>query len=146
MKSTLLCLLLMMAPGTYAQSNLWENPSVVDEGKEPPRADFVPYETEKQVVENVKWNSPYVKSLNGMYKFHFSQNVSQRPIRFYEEDLDDSRWKTIRVPGNWELQGFGIPVYTNNKYIFSRNPPLVRTSRSPCTSASSGKLTEAKAS
>ena len=125
MKSTLLCLLLMMAPGTYAQSNLWENPSVVDEGKEPPRADFVPYETEKQVVENVKWNSPYVKSLNGMYKFHFSQNVSQRPIRFYEEDLDDSRWKTIRVPGNWELQGFGIPVYTNNKYIFSRNPPLV---------------------
>ena len=112
MKSTLLCLLLMMAPGTYAQSNLWENPSVVDEGKEPPRADFVPYETEKQVVENVKWNSPYVKSLNGMYKFYFSQNVSQRPIRFYEEDLDDSRWKTIRVPGNWELQGFGIPVYT----------------------------------
>lgn len=128
MKNTLLCLLFTITSGAYAQStlsNLWENPSVVDEGKEPPRANFVPYATETQVIENVKWNSPYVKSLNGTYKFHFSENVSQRPVNFYEENLDDSQWKTIQVPSNWELQGFGTPVYTNNKYVFQRNPPFV---------------------
>lgn len=125
MKNTLLCLFFAIASGAYAQGNLWETPSVVDEGKEPPRADFVPYATEAQIVENVKWNSPYVRSLNGMYKFHFSENVSQCPLDFYKENLDDSQWKAIQVPGNWELQGFGVPVYTNNKYIFARNPPLV---------------------
>lgn len=125
MKNTLLCLLFTLASGAYAQNNLWETPSVVDEGKEPPRANFVPYATETQLVEDVKWNSPYVKSLNGVYRFRFSENVSQRPLNFYKEELDDSRWATVKVPGNWELQGFGVPVYTNNKYIFPRNPPFV---------------------
>jgi beta-galactosidase len=106
-----------------AQTTFWENPKIVDEGKEPPRADFVPYADINQLVEDNKMTSPYIKSLNGTWKFSFAENVATRIVDFYKENLDDSYWKSIQVPGSWETQGFGIPVYTNITYIFPKNPP-----------------------
>jgi beta-galactosidase len=105
--------------------NFWENPSIVDEGKEPPRADFIPYDNLQQLLADDKFASPYVKSLNGVWKFYFAENVASRPVDFYSESLDESAWKDIKVPASWETQGFGIPVYTNSPYIFPLNPPYV---------------------
>ncbi|MDR0725201.1 MAG: beta-galactosidase, partial [Prevotellaceae bacterium] len=105
--------------------NSWESPSIVDEGKEPPRADFVPYADLSQLLADNKFASPYVKSLNGTWKFHFAENVATRPVDFYSENLDENAWKNIRVPASWETQGFGVPVYTNSPYIFPLNPPYV---------------------
>ncbi|GHT71519.1 beta-galactosidase [Bacteroidia bacterium] len=109
----------------FAQKNFWENSKFIDEGKEPARADFVPYAGVNQLVEDTKMASPYVKSLNGTWKFSFAENVATRIVDFYKESLDDSYWKSIQVPGSWETQGFGVPVYTNITYIFPKNPPYM---------------------
>jgi beta-galactosidase len=106
-------------------SNPWETPAIVDEGKEPPRADFTPYATREQALEDDIQASPLVKSLNGVWKFHFAERVAERPVDFYSEALDDGAWHDIRVPASWETQGFGVPVYTNSPYIFPLNPPYV---------------------
>jgi beta-galactosidase len=105
--------------------NFWENPSIVDEGKEPPRADFIPYADLSQLLADDKFASPYVQSLNGVWKFYFAENVASRPVDFYSENSDESAWKDIRVPASWETQGFGVPVYSNSRYIFPANPPYV---------------------
>jgi beta-galactosidase len=105
--------------------NFWEAPSIVDEGKEPPRSDFIPYSNLSQLLADDKFASPYVKSLNGVWKFYFVENVATRPVDFYSENLNESAWKDIRVPASWETQGFGTPVYSNSAYIFPANPPYV---------------------
>jgi beta-galactosidase len=119
----------LYASNTFGQNsvsgNFWENPSIVDEGKESPRADFVPYASLSQLLADDKFASPYVKSLNGIWKFRFAENVATRPADFYSENLDESAWNDIKVPASWETQGFGVPVYTNSPYIFPLNPPYV---------------------
>jgi beta-galactosidase len=119
----LLCLL--WSANAFAQTNFWEDPRIVDEGKEPARAYFIPYASSSQVDTDDKFDSPYVKSLNGTWKFHFAENVAQRPSGFYSVNTDDSSWKDIQVPGSWDTQGFGVPVYSNSPYIFPANPPYV---------------------
>ncbi|MDR2139887.1 MAG: DUF4981 domain-containing protein [Tannerella sp.] len=125
MKKYFFLLFLLGSPVTFAQTHFWEDPRIVDEGKEPARAYFIPYADAAQVERDDKFESPYVKSLNGTWKFHFAENVGRQPTNFHEEHLDDASWKDIQVPGSWETQGFGIPVYTNIKYIFPVNPPYV---------------------
>lgn len=121
----LLLFICLIPLGLFAQNNFWEDPTLVDEGKEPGRADFVPYANMQQVIENKPQSSPYVKSLNGTWKFTFAEKVSERVTDFYRINLDETTWKAILVPGSWELQGFGIPVYSNSDYIFPVNPPYV---------------------
>lgn len=116
---------LLLAATLQAQTNFWENPKLVNEGVEKPRATFVPYEGKTQAMSGDKFNTPYVHSLNGTWRFKFSAKPSERPMNFYETDYKEYDWHNIEVPSNWELQGFGIPVYTNINYIFPENPPFV---------------------
>jgi beta-galactosidase len=125
MKNFTLIVLLACSSRLFGQANFWENPAIVDEGKEPARADFIPYANLNQLLADNKFASPYVKSLNGVWKFNFVEKVAQRPVDFYTESLNDALWKDIQVPGSWETQGFGIPVYTNARYIFPPNPPYL---------------------
>ena len=60
------------------------------------------------------------KSLNGDWKFNWSKNPAQRPVDFYQNSFDDREWNSIPVPSNWEMQGYGIPVYTNVIYPFDK--------------------------
>ena len=68
-------------------------------------------------------------SLNGMWKFKWVENADQRPEDFYKTDIDDSQWKVIPIPGNWELNGFGDPEYVNTGFgwrgHFNEQPPAV---------------------
>ena len=75
--------------------------------------------------------SPYYQSLNGTWKFDFVKKPEDRPKDFYKTNFDDSKWDTITVPANWELEGFGIPIYTNIDYPFPKNPPFVDNSYNP---------------
>ena len=125
MKHIVSVIFLFCACNIFAQKNFWENPELVDEGKEPARAYFIPYGNLNQVINDNKFSSPYVHSLNGTWKFSFAENVASRPTDFHSVQLDDSRWSTIQVPGSWETQGFGVPVYTNIPYIFPKNPPFL---------------------
>jgi len=76
-------------------------------------------------------NSSHIQVLNGIWKFSFAGKVADRPTDFFEPGLNDSNWKNILVPGSWETQGFGIPVYTNIDYIFPENPPFVNNNDLP---------------
>ena len=78
-----------------------------------------------------KTESKYFLSLDGTWKFNWVANADQRPTDFYKEDLDDSKWKTMNVPGNWEMNGFGDPEYVNVGFgwrgPFDQQPPAVPT-------------------
>ncbi len=68
-------------------------------------------------------------SLDGTWKFKWVANADERPTDFYKTDLDDSSWGTIAMPGNWEMNGFGQPVYVNTGFAwrghFDQQPPAV---------------------
>ncbi len=106
--------------------NDWENPGVAGKNKEPPHCTFIPYSDVPTALENVPSLSPFYISLNGKWKFNWVRKPSKRPVGFYKEDYDVSQWDDIIVPGNWELQGFGIPIYTNVLYPFDpADPPNI---------------------
>lgn len=105
----------------------WENPAIVDIGKEPPHAFFVPLANANETNES----SSRVISLNGNWKFHYTDKPADRPLDFFKTGFNDAAWKSIAVPSNWELQGFGIPIYTNITYPFPKNPPFIDHSYNP---------------
>ena len=107
----------------YAQQlNDWENPEVIGINKEKPHA--------YGFLSGEKANNPTIQSLNGIWKFKWSPNPESRPNDFYSENYSTANWDNIVVPGNWELQGFGTPIYTNINYPFKRDQPKV-TSEPP---------------
>jgi beta-galactosidase len=109
----------------HSQTPEWENPGIFGINKEPARSTALPYNNESQAIANVYSGSPYYLSLDGSWKFNWNQTPEAKPIGFYAEGYDVSKWDNIQVPGNWELQGFGVPVYTNITYPHPRNPPYI---------------------
>lgn len=112
----------------------WENPRVFGINKEPAHATFVPYADEASARRGALAyapgaapapNSPFVQSLNGMWKFNWVKEPSARPVDFYKPEFDVSKWKEIRVPSNWEFQGYGTPIFLNIIYPFKRDAPRV---------------------
>ncbi len=107
------------------KTNDWENPAMIGRDKEPAHCTYIPYVDTETALKNTPSQSPYYLSLNGTWKFNWVRNPSERPVNFYKDDYNASQWNDIAVPGNWELQGFGIPVYTNTDYLFPANPPHI---------------------
>jgi beta-galactosidase len=103
----------------------WENPSVVERNKEPAHCTYIPFSDLRAAVKNDPQSSPFLISLNGIWKFNWVRKPSDRPHDFYREKFDVSHWDDIAVPGNWELQGFGTPIYTNTDYPFPADPPHI---------------------
>lgn len=103
----------------------WENPAVFAIHKEAPHTHFVPFENEIQALTFDRTQSPFFQLLNGQWKFKLKNNPLHTPIEFSNIDFDDSTWNTIPVPSNWQLQGHGIPRYTNMNHPFEANPPFV---------------------
>jgi len=106
-------------------SNEWENPQVFERNKEAGRSTFILYENQTLAKANNPEKSAFYKSLNGSWKFDIVKNPSQRPLNFFAADLNDTNWKQIEVPSNWELKGYDIPIYTNIVYPFPKNPPFI---------------------
>ena len=95
----------------------WENPQVIGINKEAYHATLT--------LPSRKSECEEIVSLNGMWKFHWVGNPSERPEDFYAEDFDASAWDEVVVPGNWQMQGYGIPIYTNWTYPFKKDYPYV---------------------
>ena len=100
-----------------AQPHDWENPSVLGINK-------LPYHSTLQLPSKEK-DCKEIQSLNGTWKFHWSKDPESRPVDFYKDDFDVTHWDDITVPGNWQLQGFGKPIYVNMQYPFRRDRPKV---------------------
>ena len=66
--------------------------------------------------------------LNGQWNFNWNEDMKERPTDFYGLSYDDDGWDTIPVPGMWELNGYGDPVYLNIGYAwkgqYANNPPF----------------------
>lgn len=131
----LLCLLAVCGTTVFGQeksnTNDWENPGVFQINREPARAAFLPYADEASAISDNYASSPWYFSLNGKWKFLWSPTPDQRPKDFYKSDYNTTNWKEIPVPSNWELNGFGIPIYTNITYPFERNPPFINHADNP---------------
>jgi len=108
-----------------AAQNIWENPTVYEENKEKPHTSFMLYQQAADVNADDFAASAWYQSLNGTWKFVYAANVESSLKDFYSDAVNTQSWKNIPVPSNWELQGFGTPIYTNITYPFPKNPPYV---------------------
>ena len=125
MKRTILSLLLCLSltslhAQTEADLNAWNDVNVYEINRLYPRTNVIPV--------GEQWS----QCLNGDWKFHWVDSPSKAPIGFYKEDYNASGWKTIKVPANWELNGYGTPVYVNVDNEFRPNePPFAPTVDNP---------------
>jgi len=116
-----------------AQTHDWENPAVFERQRQPPHASYVPFSTLDGALSFDRGRSPYLLSLNGSWQFHWAPKPSERPVDFHRPGFDVSDWDEIEVPGNWELQGYGVPIYLDAGLPFASepDPPFVNHDDNP---------------
>ena len=117
MKRILAAVLVLVSIGLSAKNlEPWQDPEVYELNRLPMRASFTTHQQQTQ-------------SLNGRWRFHWSETVASRLRGFEAVNYDDSRWAEMPVPGLWELNGYGDPVYVNIGYAwkgqYENNPPVV---------------------
>ena len=108
--------LTLLAATAAAQQHDWENQYVLSINREPARASFTPYQDKPGDMS---------RSLDGMWKFNWTRTPGEQPKDFYRTDFNDSAWKTFPVPGDWEMNGYGTPIYSSSGYTFKIDPPFV---------------------
>ncbi len=94
----------------------WEDQHVLSINREPARADFMPF---------VSTVGDSQISLDGMWRFSWTKTFEEREPEFYKTNFNDKRWRDFPVPANWEVNGFGTPVYISAGYPFKIDPPRV---------------------
>jgi beta-galactosidase len=130
------CVLLAVCAAVWAQAPDWENETVIGINKEAGRATglsfssvdtaIAAYDLKRPADALKKWTaSPFYQSLNGQWKFHWVKQPSERPMDFYTPSYDVTAWDSIEVPSNWELKGYGTPIYSNITYPHLRQPPKI---------------------
>lgn len=137
MKRLFLCAfaLVMGASAMAADDPKWQDPNVFEENRLPMRSTFIVAPTAEQAPGVHDFTaSPLYKSIGGLWKFYWTENATDpQPKDFFAQDFDDSAWKSMPVPGMWEMNGFGDPLYSNDGYawqnFYKKNPPYVPTER-----------------
>lgn len=132
MKKITLALLMLLggALGASAQTfKEWKDPKINAINRLPMHADFFPFQSEAEALAGNKESAQNFLSLNGYWDFLFVEHAHERPEDFFKLNYKPSGWKKMPVPGVWELNGFGDPLYTNVPYPWSNQspntPPLV---------------------
>lgn len=129
---TALLLTFFLMNNTFGQSLAeLEEETFLGRNTTAPHATLMPYASKILAIEGDRYSSSYCQMLNGKWHFKWSPDPASRPVDFYKKDFDDSDWKTIDVPSNWQLQGFGIPLYSNRPFPFVKNPPRVMDEPDP---------------
>ena len=118
----------LSATGTVSGQEMtlipWQDNHINSISRLPSRASSVPYATAEEALAG-KAENPWTVSLNGEWKFCFTEDISRRPERFHETGFDCSGWDSIEVPSCWEMKGYGYPIYTNIPYPFPFRPPYI---------------------
>ncbi|GAA5510205.1 glycoside hydrolase family 2 TIM barrel-domain containing protein [Novipirellula caenicola] len=119
-----ICLCCYTTPAT-AEPHDWENEQIVSQNKQPPRATSLPFADRESAIQATPEATPYFQSLNGIWKFNWVKQPSDRPVDFYRPDFDVRQWDDLAVPSNWQMHGYGVPLYSNIPYPFKKDPPRV---------------------
>lgn len=121
--------LTLCSTSLLAQKNEWLDPLVNEINRLPMHSNYFAYETESLALKGVKENSTNFMTLNGLWKFFWVKNADMRSTDFAAVNYNDKGWTEMPVPGMWELNGFGDPVYVSGGYAWSNqfrnNPPEV---------------------
>lgn len=137
MKRLLLCAV-AFAVGVNAMAAKepkWQDPKFFEENRAPMRSTFIVTPTAENVVsEHDYTQSPLYRSIGGVWKFYWTPNATDpQPVEFWSTKFDDSNWGKMPVPGLWELNGYGVPLYKNSGYawhnFYQKNPPYAPTER-----------------
>lgn len=117
-------------------NNDWENQNVFAINKEDGHATFIPFANMKEMIADPAYRRPWKRTrssryllLNDNWKFNWVKQPEERPKDFYRINYDVSQWNEIPVPSNWEMHGYGTPIYTNITYPFRNNPPFIQGQR-----------------
>ena len=113
---TLLLGALVACPMQAQTMHDWENHHVLQINRKPARAAFTPFSVQKGDCS---------MSLDGTWKFRWTPVPGERIIDFYQTDFNDKDWKDFPVPANWEVNGYGTPIYVSAGYPFKIDPPRV---------------------
>ncbi len=115
--------------------NDWENPKMFRKNKEPAHTTLELYDDVESAIRGDRNRSQYIKLLNGTWKFNWVEKPEERPIHFYRENFDAGNWDDITVPGNIEMQGYGIPIYLDRGTPWTRgkeaSPPAISHDYNP---------------
>lgn len=103
----------------------WQNPSIFEENTQPAHAPIFPFQSDSLALAGNLNTTSRIVSLNGNWDFAFFAGDTPTGIESQYQSLPEKAWHTIKVPSNWQLQGFGRPIYTNINYPFPENPPTV---------------------
>ena len=120
MNKLIILVLCLFASTLFAQNNIWEDPAYIAKNKLPGRATSYSYKSADDALKSDRETSRMI-SLNGTWKFNFVEKSEDRPLDFYKQDV--SGWDDIEVPANWEMEGYGTPIYVNAGYPFRPQLP-----------------------
>jgi len=109
-----------------------ENPEIFQINREPARCSGIPYATREQAKTHQIETSSYYRLLSGSWKFHWVSSSADRPADFFKPGFDAAGWVDFPVPGLWELNGYGVPLYYDTKYPFGTpDPPHIPAEKNP---------------
>lgn len=130
-RKILTCALALTGLTAFAQNNEWQDPNVNAINRAPMHTNYFAYESEADALKGDRVNSENYMTLNGTWKFNWVRNADQRPTDFFKTNFNDKGWDTMQVPGIWEMNGYGDPIYVNVGYAwrsqYKNNPPTVPT-------------------
>ena len=128
-RQLLTCCLAMCSLATMAQHDEWKNPEINAVNRAPMHTNYFAYSSSEEAAKADKENSSNFMTLNGIWKFNWVKNADARPTDFYRTDYNDKGWGQMKVPGGWEMNGYGDPIYVNVGYAwrnqYKNNPPYV---------------------
>lgn len=121
--------LALLSLTAFAQKNEWQDPNVNEVNRAPMHTNYFAFENAEDALKGKKTNSSNYLSLNGTWRFFWVKDADARPTDFFKIDYNDKGWATMPVPGLWELNGYGDPLYVNIGYAwrnqFENNPPQI---------------------
>jgi beta-galactosidase len=101
----------------------WQDHQIFDINKEPAHASFFPYSSILNAADDDKTQSQNHVDLNGIWQFHYAKNPASQPTDFAQNTFNAKGWSSIKVPGNWETQGYGHAIYLDERYPFTTTWP-----------------------
>jgi len=135
-KTIILLLIFGFATTLYGQEvPIWQNEQIVEENREPMHDSYFVFESVEAAKNNDWRRSLNYIDLDGTWKFKWLEKPADIPEDFEKPDFSDNGWDNFSIPANWEMHGYGYPIYVNSRYDFDflmePNPPIVPESYNP---------------